>query len=110
MKKYYYEFIDGKKKKTYKEPKIGDTRKDTNGYVVVWTGSKFESEHRFVIEQYLGRKLITGEVVHHRNGKRDDNRLENLQLLADVKHCNAIETKHSEDIHRLMLRIKELVC
>jgi len=37
-------------------------------------------QHRFVVEQYLGRQLLPGENVHHKNGIRDDNRLENLEI------------------------------
>lgn len=84
---------------TYKtSPSPTKTRKgkdrmmNNSGYVLVYKPDNPTStngwilEHRYVMEQYIGRPLESYEIVHHVNHKRDDNRIENLRLTTKADH------------------------
>ena len=61
-------------------------RGDKKSYLKVKINGKRLSEHRYLIEKSIGRKLLRSEIVHHLNGDKHDNRLENLKIITQSEH------------------------
>lgn len=74
---------------------IGHKKKRSDGYLAIYfpdhpksTTDGYIMEHILVMECLIGRHLKEDEVVHHVNGKRQDNRKENLKLMTKSEHMS----------------------
>jgi len=71
-----------------------------SGYIEHTRGEhKGKMQHIVIMQEYIGRQLNVDECVHHINGNKQDNRIENLKLMKKKDHerLHGLSREHSRD-------------
>lgn len=75
----------------------GGTINKERGYRLICVRGKQVYEHRYIMEQYIGRKLESRENVHHLDGDKLNNNIENLEVIDVADHIRECHNRQRED-------------
>ncbi len=111
-----YDYLFGLRGEKHNAWKGGRTK--SLGYILIWVSPDdffapmrnklgYVREHRLAMAKHLSRCLLPWEVVHHKNGIKDDNRLENLEIIKGGANHSSFNLLQKENKY-LKKTIKEL--
>lgn len=90
-KQCYHKSRTGKRSTNWK----GGRKKNSRGYIELYKPNHpnsdcagYVKEHVYIASKRLGRPMRRGDVVHHKNGKVADNRIENLEVMTRGQHTH----------------------
>lgn len=86
-------------KEGQRSPRYGKSKPyfdSSKGYMFISIYGRHLPYHRFVMEQYLGRELSEAEVVHHVDGNKLNNSIDNLELFPD----KSSHIRHHQELRR----------
>lgn len=93
-RKYEHHFCGNECKKAWDaEHRKREAAPNWKGGIHPYVQEGKKLQHRIVAEQKIGRPLVSGEVVHHINGNKKDNRPENLEVMLKGEHMSMHSTE-----------------
>lgn len=66
---------------------------NSKGYILIFIDGIWRLEHKYIVEQFIDRKLKKEEVIHHINEIKTDNRISNLMLFNNQREHSKFHNK-----------------
>lgn len=92
----------------------GARKEDSRGYILIKKANKWVLEHRFVMSEFIGREIKNNEHVHHKDGNRKNNNVDNLEIITRTQHgklhhgVGNDKIKEIQELYRSKTKVREI--